>query len=176
MQGHYQTFARYNAWANIKLYGAVNELPYKEIYKQRPCAYFGSIIGTLNHILVGDRIWLCRIDGTDPGKVSLDDLVYDEFDDLQEARRTEDRRIMALVDRFEDTHLAYPNRLQEHGGRRAVDAAGSDPGAPLQSPDPSPRPGARHDQGGRRRAARHRSHLLSLEVLRSRRLMPLRAA
>ena len=116
MQGHYQTFARYNAWANIKLYSAVNELPYKEIYKQRECAYFGSIIGTLNHILVGDRIWLSRIDGTGPGQVALDALVYDEFDDLQEARRTEDRRIMALVDRFEDTHLAYPITYKNMAG------------------------------------------------------------
>ena len=116
MQGHFQTFARYNAWANERLYKAVGDLPYAEVYKQRPAAYFGSIIKTLNHILVGDRIWLGRIDGSGPDDLTLETVLFDELDDLREARRTEDRRIMGLVDRFEDTHLKIPIAYKDTKG------------------------------------------------------------
>ena len=58
MQEHFQIFARYNAWANQRLYAAADKLTPGEIELERPAAYFGSILGTLNHILAADRFWL----------------------------------------------------------------------------------------------------------------------
>jgi len=52
---HFRTFARYNTWANGRLYDAVGKLTKAEYRKKRP-AFFGGIRGVLNHILVGDRI------------------------------------------------------------------------------------------------------------------------
>ena len=58
----FQMFAGYNAWANERLYAAVAELPDEE-YRADHGAFFKSVHGTLNHLLVGDRIWMQRITG-----------------------------------------------------------------------------------------------------------------
>ena len=66
MQEHFQILARYNTWANHRLYTVCERLPGVALMVERPAAYFGSITGTLNHILVGDRIWLDRIEHRRP--------------------------------------------------------------------------------------------------------------
>src|SRR5689334_23382665 len=72
---YFSTLARYNAWANRRLYDAVAMLPEAEYMKSRP-AFFHSIHGTLNHILVGDRIWLARIEEKPPPKLAHDQILY----------------------------------------------------------------------------------------------------
>ena len=54
---HFKLLADYNRWANKLLYGAVATIG-DEAYFADWKAFFGSIHRTLNHILVGDRIWL----------------------------------------------------------------------------------------------------------------------
>ena len=56
---HVRRMARYNAWANGRLYDACATLPPAEYYAARP-SFFGSLHATLNHILVGDSVWLGR--------------------------------------------------------------------------------------------------------------------
>ena len=62
MKDYYQTLAQYNRWANQSLYQAIEPLCDAQ-YRQDYGAFFRSIQGTLNHILVADRIWLHRITG-----------------------------------------------------------------------------------------------------------------
>ena len=52
---YFQTLARYNTWANRWLYEAAAELDDAAWRRARPAAYFTSLQGTLNHLLVGDR-------------------------------------------------------------------------------------------------------------------------
>jgi len=51
--------AEYNAAMNRKVYAAAATLPHAELSADRK-AFFGSILGTLNHLLAGDTIWLKR--------------------------------------------------------------------------------------------------------------------
>ena len=51
--------ADYNQWMNDKLYAAARKLSPDVLSAERG-AFFGSIIGTLNHIVVADTIWLQR--------------------------------------------------------------------------------------------------------------------
>lgn len=51
--------AQYNRWMNQKCYAAAAKLTAGDLTQDRG-AFFGSIIGTLNHIMVGDTIWLAR--------------------------------------------------------------------------------------------------------------------
>ena len=51
--------AEYNAAMNRKVYDAAGKLPHAELVADRK-AFFGSILGTLNHLLAGDTIWLKR--------------------------------------------------------------------------------------------------------------------
>ena len=100
MQAHFQIFARYNAWANHRLYTAIAALPTETLSQERPAAYFKTILGTLNHILVVDRLWLGRILREDTAGLHLDMILHDNFPKLLSARQEEDRRIIDLADRF----------------------------------------------------------------------------
>lgn len=57
------TMARYNSWQNESLYGAAATLD-DDVRRADRGAFFGSIHGTLNHILWGDRMWMHRFAGT----------------------------------------------------------------------------------------------------------------
>ena len=104
---YFRTLARYNAWANRRLYDAVAGLPDDEYRRDRK-AFFGSIHGTLNHILVGDRVWLGRIEGAEPGVESLDQILYGDFDGLRAARTSEDARIERLAGALTAGALVVP--------------------------------------------------------------------
>jgi uncharacterized damage-inducible protein DinB len=51
--------ATYNEWMNAKIYQAANSLSDEELAADRK-AFFGSILGTLNHLVAGDTVWLKR--------------------------------------------------------------------------------------------------------------------
>lgn len=51
--------AAYNAGMNRKLYSAAAGLPAGEVARDRG-AFFGSLLGTMNHLVAGDTIWLTR--------------------------------------------------------------------------------------------------------------------
>ena len=59
-----RTMARYNAWQNNGLRSIVDQMDPEELTKDRG-AFFGSIFGTLNHLLWGDQLWMSRFDGGD---------------------------------------------------------------------------------------------------------------
>ncbi len=63
--------AAYNEWMNTRLYAAAANLPAQELAKDRG-AFFGSIIGTLNHLVVADTIWLKRFATHPAGGTALD--------------------------------------------------------------------------------------------------------
>jgi uncharacterized damage-inducible protein DinB len=104
MHEHLRRMARYNAWANRRLYAACAQLSEAEYKKPRP-AFFGSIHGTLNHLLIGDWVWLARIEGKPNPQVRLDDRPYASLAELQEARAAEDARMIALVDGYAEADL-----------------------------------------------------------------------
>lgn len=56
---HLILLADYNAAMNQRMYEAAAQLPVEELLADRR-AFFGSILGTLNHLVVGDTIWLQR--------------------------------------------------------------------------------------------------------------------
>ena len=56
---HICLMAIYNDWMNAKVYEAARSLTDEELSVDRK-AFFGSILGTLNHLVAGDTIWLKR--------------------------------------------------------------------------------------------------------------------
>ncbi|MGH6945878.1 MAG: DinB family protein [Kiloniellales bacterium] len=103
---HFRMMARFNGWANRRLYDAAAKLPEAEYRKKRAAAYFGSIHGTLNHILVGDRVWLARIENRPHGIARLDQILCDDLPSLRAAREQQDRAIVELADGFDEEALA----------------------------------------------------------------------
>ncbi len=56
-----RTMARYNAWQNSQLNEALEGASLEALRAERG-AFFGSILGTLSHLLWGDQIWMSRFD------------------------------------------------------------------------------------------------------------------
>jgi uncharacterized damage-inducible protein DinB len=105
MKAHYSAFARYNAWANRRLYDAAATLT-DEQYRADRGAFFRSMHGTLNHLLTADQVWMNRFTGEGPSPERLDMIHHDRLEDLRRARDGEDRRILAYVDGLTDQQLA----------------------------------------------------------------------
>ena len=59
--GYVRTMARYNLWQNNQIRRVSEAMTLDELLQDRGL-FFGSILGTLNHLLWGDRIWMCRFD------------------------------------------------------------------------------------------------------------------
>ena len=96
MKAHFEMMAAYNAWANQRLLTAAAELD-EAAYRADLGAFFHSVHGTLNHLIVADRIWLARFRGEPPPDLRLDQIVHEERDALAAARRALDAEIVAFV-------------------------------------------------------------------------------
>jgi uncharacterized damage-inducible protein DinB len=105
---HFRMFAAYNSWANAQLYDAVDELSDDE-FNRDTGAFFRSMAGTLNHILVADRIWMKRFTGEGQAPATLDTILFSEFGKLRAAREAEDRRIADYVEGL--TEKAFAGRF-----------------------------------------------------------------
>jgi uncharacterized damage-inducible protein DinB len=105
MKAQFEMLADYNAWANRRLYDAVAKLPDAD-YRADRGAFFGSLHGTLNHLLLGDRIWLCRFTGAGEEPKELDGILYEDFQELRAAREAEDACIVAYIASLTDADLA----------------------------------------------------------------------
>lgn len=65
-----RTMARYGAWQNENLAAAADPLEDAERRRDRG-AFFGSIFGTFNHLLWGDRMWMSRFSDLAPPAVGI---------------------------------------------------------------------------------------------------------
>ena len=93
---NFQLLANFNTLANTKIFSACKELDEAEYKKDRK-AFFSSIHGTLNHLLVVDRAYISRIEGKDHGLRGLDQILFESLRQLEEARIKEDKRLVDLV-------------------------------------------------------------------------------
>lgn len=108
---HLPLMARFNRWANSRIYACVAGLD-GEAYRCDRGAFFGSIHHTLNHLLVVDRLWTARIQDRESGIESLDQILFDDFESLKAAREEDDDKFIALVDRLSDAELEAPVRYR----------------------------------------------------------------
>jgi uncharacterized damage-inducible protein DinB len=105
-------YARYNRLANQILYEACGRLSDEERRRDLG-AFFASVHGTLNHLLLGDRIWMTRFEGGEHPSTGLGVILFESFDSLWAARRQMDARIEAffgaLPADFLERELRYVN-------------------------------------------------------------------
>jgi uncharacterized damage-inducible protein DinB len=96
MKAYFEMLGRYNKWANARLYAMAAALP-DDGYRKNVGAYFGSLHGTLNHLLTADRIWMRRLTGTGDHPDKLNAILFDDLPSLRAARQVEDARIVTFV-------------------------------------------------------------------------------
>ncbi len=102
-----RTMARYNHWMNDVIYAAAARL--SDAQRKRDLgAFFKSLHGTLNHILVGDRLWLGRFTGAPVRFPSLAHEIASDFADLRRERAETDAAIDAYAAALTPARLAEP--------------------------------------------------------------------
>ena len=101
---NFQLLANFNTWANTKIFSSCKELDDTEYMKDRG-AFFSSIHGTLNHLLVVDRAYISRIEEKDHGLKGLDQILFESLLQLEEARMKEDKRLVNLVNSLSEESI-----------------------------------------------------------------------
>jgi uncharacterized damage-inducible protein DinB len=127
-QDQIRGFAKYNCEFNLSLFKLVATLSDKERNRDMG-AFFGSIQGTLDHILLGDRIWLGRFAVAMPELESLKgaDLIYEfsslrqqvcsDFESLFRERQATDEVITGWAHELTEEILAKTMRYRNAAGR-----------------------------------------------------------
>lgn len=116
LKNHFELLATYNEWINSKIYEAAGQLSAEDLARDRG-AFFGSILGTLNHIVVADTIWLKRF-ATHPScanalqdivglqnPTSLDQIIFDDLGRLSEHRIWLDDQIINWIAELSEEDL-----------------------------------------------------------------------
>ncbi|MGH7002668.1 MAG: DinB family protein, partial [Alphaproteobacteria bacterium] len=106
-----RTLAAYNRWMNGTVYAAAARLSDAE-RKRDLGAFFKSLHGTLNHILVGDRMWMGRLTGQPVSFPSLAHELCAGFDELRRERAVTDDAIDAFVETLTPERNAGPLRYR----------------------------------------------------------------
>ena len=101
---NFQLLSNFNTWANANIFSSCKKLDDTE-YKKDRGAFFSSIHGTLNHLLVVDKAYISRIKGKDHGLKSLDQILYEKLFQLEEARIKEDKRLVDLVNSLSEESI-----------------------------------------------------------------------
>src|SRR5437016_1604078 len=100
----FQQLAAYNRWANARLYAAALDLS-DQAYRLHIGVFFSSVHGTLNHLLLTDRIWLKRLTGEGEHPHRLNAILFEDRKDLLRARVAEDARLIKVINGYTDAEL-----------------------------------------------------------------------
>lgn len=111
-----KSFARYNRWQNSSLIAAAEQLTEAQ-RQQNMGAFFGSILGTLSHILWADDAWMNRITQTPftPTPIDESGRLWPEWNAYKQARLAMDERILLWSETIDDSFfkkdITYTNAM-----------------------------------------------------------------
>ncbi|PSB02070.1 DinB family protein [Merismopedia glauca] len=131
-----QLLSQYNRWMNQKVYQAASGLN-EDVLIADKGAFFGSMLGTLNHILVADIIWLKRFSThpthhpildsirQTPQPKALNQILYSHFYELTNARHDLDELIILWCQELAETDLDVKLTYQSMKGETGIREFGS---------------------------------------------------
>ena len=117
LKSNFALMAEYNQIMNNNIYLSASKLSQADLTKNQG-AFFGSITNTLNHILVGDTLWLQRFAQHETyypsldyvreleTPKSLDSILYADFTILTKKREEMDTVIKSFVYELTDSDLS----------------------------------------------------------------------
>jgi len=126
-----QLHATYNQWINERLYDSAERLTDDERRTDQG-AFFGSVVGTFNHIVVGDSIWLRRFLEAEilacesikestlqwlPEPQSLDAMLYPDWEKLRATREQIDQFLIQWTKTLTSADLDYTLSYSNTKGR-----------------------------------------------------------
>jgi uncharacterized damage-inducible protein DinB len=118
--------ARYHAWATDRLLAPIARIP-EELYR-KPCGlFFGSIHGTLNHLLLTDcGFWYPRFTGTPQSSLPLDAELESDRTALASRLNAAAQRWAGYVESLDEGTLAGDLRyIMSTGQARVLPMSGA---------------------------------------------------
>ena len=117
---HFRAMARNNLWSNSRLHKTCAQLSPQDYVADRG-AFFRSIHGTLNHILLVDRYYTATIAGGHAESGRLDRELYPDLPSLTAAQAQADRELLAICDRLTPPDLEVIARWADSDGNICED-------------------------------------------------------
>ena len=117
LTGYARMMARYNRIANELVMEKCALLDDGE-YRRARRVSFGSVHALLNHMLLGDRIWMSRFEGGGSGTPALNTVLFEDFAGLRAARVAEDARIEGF---FAGVEVGFWDRPLRYVNSRWID-------------------------------------------------------
>ncbi|MDX2223344.1 MAG: DinB family protein [Rhodospirillaceae bacterium] len=116
MRAVVSALARYNSWMNAAVRAAGAKLAAPDRHKNVG-ATFKSLHGTLNHIMVADRMWLARFVGRPVPTDPLDAILYTDEGEFWATRDALDAEIQSVADGRSDDAWAAILSVPRLSGR-----------------------------------------------------------
>lgn len=110
---------RFNAWANKLFFEAVAALPPGEAARERT-TLFKSIVHTLNHNYVIDRIFQAHLEGREHGYTARNTAASPPLEELRAAQQALDEWYVAWGERMTEAALDEPVHFTFVGGGEGV--------------------------------------------------------
>ncbi|MEN9711758.1 MAG: hypothetical protein RLY90_19 [Pseudomonadota bacterium] len=116
LKDHVCLMAQFNHWMNKKIFDACESLSAEQLAENKG-AFFGSILGTLNHLVIGDTIWLQRfalafsahkaLDPVTqiPRPEALNAIAFEQLAELKTRRELLDQVFLSLAKSVTDADL-----------------------------------------------------------------------
>ncbi|HUN42926.1 MAG TPA: DinB family protein [Acetobacteraceae bacterium] len=114
-----RVLADYRGWADRLTFEAVAALPPGEATRQRP-TLFKTVIGTLNHNLLIDKVWQAHIEGRDHGFQARNVSLHQDLDELWTAQQAMNRWWIDWSAAQSPESLAEPVRFRFIGGEEST--------------------------------------------------------
>ena len=128
--------SHYNQWINEKIYQTSAQLSSSELVADRG-AFFGSVLGTLNHIMVADFLWLKRFANHPSHHAALNfirsidkpealaEILFSDLSALWEEREHLDSTIIDWCQQLSYADLNHRLQYQNMKGEACVKPFGS---------------------------------------------------
>lgn len=123
---HFERLAQYNLWMNKRLMDCAAGLD-DAAWRAPRGAFFDSIMGTFNHLLVGDLVWLHRfatalethkaLANLPEQPQALSQILFDQFADFRLTRCQVDIQIVQFIHATSEAQLQRPLRYQNMAGK-----------------------------------------------------------
>lgn len=103
----FKLFAQYNQLMNQRILDTCSTLSENDLIANMG-AFFGSIMGTLNHLVNADELWLSRLLNRPHQVRALDEIRFTNLQALREVRSALDEDLIGYIDRLDDEQLGLP--------------------------------------------------------------------
>ena len=94
----------FSVWANEEFFKTIRELPPEEVTKQRK-SLMNSILHSVNHLLVIDKVWLSHMKREKHSFENLQTILHENLDDLWAAKNETNQEIRDYVSGLSEDEL-----------------------------------------------------------------------